>query len=95
MNTTQRIDRDPLMRHNQKLTFEELRQEVHEAVKGYEGTQAGLAEKLGVSGGAISRAIHEAGPLLAGLQMRVLEYLQDEYAIAEETEVWFRVTRKR
>lgn len=82
------------MRHNQKLTYEQLRDEAAEAVRDYAGTQTELAEELGVSRAAISRAIRESGPTLAALQVRLLELLKEEYELEKEEQVWFRVRRK-
>jgi predicted transcriptional regulator len=82
------------MRHNQKLSYDELRDEAAAAVDNYDGTQTEIAEQLDVTRGAVSRALKEEGSSLAGLQMRILELLRPEYALEKEEQVWFRVRRK-
>ena len=83
------------MRHNQRLSYEDLRDETAEAVQTYAGTQSELAEKLGVHKSSISRAIREAGPAFSSLQMRILEEAYPDYLLeAEEPVVTFRVRRR-
>ena len=81
------------MRHNQRLTFEDLRDETKTAVEGFATSQAALARELGVTRGAVNRAMKEAGPALASLQGRIIEHLTG-YRIEEEVEVTFRALRK-
>jgi predicted transcriptional regulator len=82
------------MRHNQKLSYDELRDEAAAAVDAYDGTQTEIAEQLGVTRGAVSRALKEEGSSLAGLQIRILELLRPGYTLEKEEQVWFRVQRK-
>ncbi len=80
------------MRHNQRLTFEDLRDETRAAVEQFAASQAALARELGVTRGAVSRAMKEAGPALASLQRRIVEHLTG-YRIEEKVEVTFRALR--
>lgn len=77
------------VRNNQRLTYEQLRDEVASAVADYAESQAALARELDVTRGAVNRAVKEAGPMLVRLQKRIIEHLT-EYHI-EDT---FTVRRK-
>ena len=79
------------MRQNQKLDYEQLREEAEKAVKSSAMSQTEIARSLGKSDGAISRALKEAGPTLAGLQRTIIEHLTT-FKIVEETT--FRAVRK-
>ena len=81
------------MRHNQRLTFEELRDETQAAVEQFAESQSALARELGVTRGAVSRAVKEAGSALSSLQCRIIEHLTG-YRVEEEVEVSFRALRK-
>ena len=83
-----------LMQKGQKLTHEELRDEVAAAIEEFDGTQTDLADELDVSKVAISRAAREAGPTLAKLQTRILEHLRPQYQLQREERVWYRVHRR-
>jgi hypothetical protein len=83
-----------LMQKGQKLTYDELRDEVAAAIEDYDGTQTDLADQFDVSKVAVSRAAREAGPSLAKLQTRILEHLRPEYRLEREEQVWYRVHRK-
>ena len=85
-------DRAPIMRHRQVLTFEELRDEAAAAVEQKAKSQAAVARQLGVTRGAVNRAVKEVGSGLADLQMRIIEHLTD-YRIEPEPAM-FRVLRK-
>ena len=95
-SSTSRVDRLP-MRHNQRLTHEELRDEVAKAIdEVYPGTQSDLARALGVHRSSISRAVREAGPALAELQRRILEQIFPDYAVEKEQPViTYRVRRRK
>lgn len=75
------------MRHNQRLTVEQLRQEAYDAVKGSGRSQVDIARGLGVTEGAVSQAIREKGTRLADLQRRIIEYLTP-YTIEREPQTW-------
>ena len=62
------------MRHNQKMNYEQLRDEVRTAVDAAP-SQAEVARSMDISRGAVNRAMKETGPTLAGLQIRILEHL--------------------
>lgn len=85
------LDRNPIMRAGQRLTYEDLRDEARKAVAAYEGTQTELAEHLGVNKSSISRAIREPGAHLASLQRRILTAVYPEYEVEEQ--VTFQVRR--
>jgi hypothetical protein len=82
------------MQKGQKLSYDELRDEVAAAIEEYDGTQTDLADHFDVSKVAVSRATREAGPSLAKLQTRILEHLRPQYRLEREERVWYRV-RKR
>ena len=95
MENVMRIDHMP-MRHGQRFTYEELRDEVARAVQEiYPGTQSDLARALDVHRSSISRAMRESGPTLSQLQGRILEQVYPEYAVEKEPPVvTFRVQRR-
>ena len=75
------------MRHNQRLTFDQLRVEVETAIKNYKAqpgqSQKTLAEEMGRTPGYISRSKKETGPLVAAMQIEILQHLTD-FDIVEE-----------
>ena len=75
------------MRHNQRLTIAQLRQEAHDALKASGKSQVGVARDLGVSEGAISRALKEEGNHLADLQRRIIEHVTP-YTLEKEPQMW-------
>lgn len=83
-----------MWRDGQKLSYEELRDEVAEAVEEYDGTQSDIARRLDVSRAAVSRATREDGATLASLQRRILKLLRPNYKLEEEVTVRFRVIRE-
>ena len=72
------------MRKGQKLDYEALRREAKAAIEGSGKSQAQVGRELGVSRGAVSRAVKETGSKLASLQRRIIEHLTD-YRLEEET----------
>ena len=80
------------MRHNQKFDYEGLCAEAANAVAQYAKSQAAVARELGVTRGAVSRALKEAGPTFSDLQRRIIDHLT-AYRIEPEP-VMFRVVRK-
>lgn len=88
----QALDRAPLMRHNQKIGYEKLREEAEEARRKSGKTQTELAQELDKATSTISRALNESGAKFAKLQREIIEHLTD-YCVGEE-EVLFRVLRK-
>ena len=81
------------MRHNQRLSYEELRKEANEAFKASSKTQNQLADELGKSQAVISRALNEPGAGFAKTLREIIENLT-EYRIEEEVEVAYRAIRK-
>lgn len=75
------------MRHNQRLTAEQLRQAAADAVKRSTRNQVDVARKLGVTEGAVSRALKEEGTHLAELQRRIIELLTP-YTVEREPQMW-------
>lgn len=88
-----------MMRHNQTLDAEGLRLAAVAAAQAAaesEGlTRKALAERLGVSAGAVTRALSAKEPpgWYSGLQRRIVEALTG-YAVEDVTELAFRVRRK-
>ena len=81
------------MRHNQKLTLEDLRAAAAAAVEESGRSQSDLARDFDVSRSAISRALGEANSALVSLQRRIIDALTD-YEVLEEPEVRYTVKRK-
>ena len=81
------------MHADQRMNLEELRTATREVVAGSGKAQHELAGELGVTQPAISRAVNEAAPKLAGLQRRIIEHLTD-YRIEVEKTVEY-VVRER
>ncbi|MCS3616692.1 transcriptional regulator with XRE-family HTH domain [Salinibacter ruber] len=81
------------MQHDQRLTYEELRQAAYDTLDKSPFTQADMAEKLGVSRGSVASAVHTAGSRYKRLQIQILEHLTG-YTISPEQEVRFRALRK-
>ena len=79
------------MRHNQKLSYEQLREEAVVAVEASGLSQTVIAKELGKSNAAISRALKEIGPVLSGMQRMIIEHLTS-FRILEETT--FRAVRE-
>lgn len=88
----------PPVQHNQTLDHESLRKEAEAAANTAKAdtglTRTALAEALGVSSGAISRALSEGEDpgRYASLQIRIIEHLTP-YTIRDETRPTFRVVR--
>ena len=82
------------MRHNQKLTLEQLRAEAEAAVDASGKAQTVIAQEIGRSQTAISRAINEANSSLVSVQRALIAHLT-EYEISEEPEVTVLYTAKR
>ena len=93
MNATSHAARPPIMRHNQRLDYETLCDEAAEAVRLNPKQKQEIAEELGRSAAAISRAIREAGPKFAQLQREIIAHLTD-YRVEENVIVEFRAVRK-
>lgn len=74
-----------------KMDHDELRRQAARAAEDADLTQTQLARALGVSPGAVSRALSESGPKFARLQRRILEHLTP-YHIRER--VVFEVQRR-
>ena len=81
------------MRHNQKLTLEDLRAAAAAAVEQSGRSQSDLARSFDVSRSAVSRALSEANSALVSLQRRIIEALTD-YEVLDEPEVLYTVKRK-
>ena len=81
------------MRAGQRLSPDELRQAAADAVKGSGKLQREVAEELGVSKGAVSRALNETNSALAGLQQRIIRHLTG-YRLEEEVTVTYVVQSK-
>lgn len=75
----------------QMLTLADLRQAAADAVEADGGTQSALAARLGVTPGAVSRALKETGGSRAALQARIVEALTGHRV--EELEVRFQLVR--
>lgn len=80
------------MHQGQRLTGEELRAAVAEAIKTSGKTQEELARELEVTQGAISRASNEAATKLGGLQRRIIAHLTP-FTLREERTVEYVVER--
>ncbi len=78
------------MQSGQELDYESLRRETEAAVERSGKSQSQVGRELGVSRGAVSRAVKEAGSKLSSLQCRIIEHLTP-YRLDEETR--FRVRR--
>ncbi|MEO1479034.1 MAG: hypothetical protein AAFV01_10690 [Bacteroidota bacterium] len=81
------------MRHNQLLTYEEIRDEAAQAIASYPGTQTDLASEMGYTRAYISRAKTEVGPRIAKVQAEIIARLTP-YDLREEVEVRFRAVRR-
>lgn len=81
------------MRHNQRMDLDGLREATARAVSESGKTQRQVASELGVTPGAISRALNEANTALAGLQRRIVEHLTG-YHLEEEVSVEYIAKRK-
>ena len=90
--TTPAALRAPIMRHNQRLDFEALRQEAAAAIEHSGQTRAEIARQLDKDRSSITRATKEAGPKFAQLQRDIIGLLT-EYRVVEETQ--FRAVRKK
>ena len=82
------------MRHNQKLTLEQVRAEAEAAVDASGKAQTVIAQEIGRSQTAISRAINEANSSLVSVQRALIAHLT-EYEISEEPEVTVLYTARR
>lgn len=71
------------MQDGQELSLAELRSAAEKAVAESEHTQKAIADELGVSPGAISRALNETNASLASLQCRIVSLLT-EYRVESE-----------
>ena len=87
MPTRTERDANRAMRHNQRLTVEELREEAFTAISNSGKRQADVARDLDVTEGAVSRALKETGTHLAGLQQRIIEHLTP-YQLEREPAAW-------
>ena len=69
------------MRHDQRLTFEQLQQETKAVVERYKAqpgqSQKTLAEEMGKTPAYISRAKKETGPMVSAMQIEILQHLTD------------------
>ena len=88
------LDRPPV-RHNQTLTADELRAEAASALAESGRTQTSVADELGVTPAAVSRALSEKedASRFASLLGRIVGALTP-YVVTDETTPVFRVTRK-
>ena len=82
------------MRHNQRLTYETLRDEAKAAVEESNMKKQDIARALDCQPSAISQAIRLTGRKYAKLQRRIIGYLTDYQVEEEPVEVTFRVLRK-
>ncbi len=57
------------------MDHDALREEARRLVKESNLSQNRIGEKLGVSSGAMARALSESGSKFEALQMRIIEYL--------------------
>jgi hypothetical protein len=80
------------MRDGTTLTFEDLRRETAEALDTADATQSAVAEALGVTPSAVTKAKTEAGPHRAALQRRILGHLTP-YRVEPEPQT-FKARRK-
>ena len=76
------------MRHNERMSLDGLREATAKAVADSGKTQRQVAEDLGVTPGAISRALNETNSALAGLQRRIIEHLTG-FRLEEEVRVTY------
>lgn len=81
------------MRAGQRLSPDELRQAAADAVKESGKLQRKVADELGVSKGAVSRALNETNSALAGLQRRIIRHLTG-YRVEEEVTVTYVIRSK-
>jgi len=79
------------MREGMEMDYEALCDEASRIVAESNYSQTKLADELGVSTGAMSRALSESGPKFSRLQRRILERLTP-YQVEEH--VVFRVESK-
>ena len=80
-----------IMRHNQRLDYETLRQETAAAIEHSGKTRAEIARELNRDRSSITRATQEAGPKFAQMQRDIISLLT-EYRVVEDTQ--FRAVRK-
>jgi predicted transcriptional regulator len=74
------------MKPGDRLSPEELRSAVDEAVSASGQTHQKIADELEVTRGAISRATNESATKLSGLQRRIIAHLTP-YSLREERTV--------
>ena len=81
------------VQHNQTFDFEQLMEEAGRLLRNADYTQRELADELGVTRGAVAKAVTKAGPKFQKLQSRIIEHLSD-YTVRKEVDVTFRTLRK-
>jgi len=81
------------VRHGQLLDYDELHREAVKAVEASGRARAEIAEALGVTPPAVTRALKAPGARYAGLQARIIEEVTG-YRIEDRSRVEFRVVRK-
>ncbi len=83
----------PLLRHGSKLSYEELQEQTHRLALTADLTYQEIADELGVSQTAVSKAVTTSGAKFQRLQMRIVELLS-EYEVERREHVVFRTWRK-
>lgn len=83
----------PIVRHGEKLSYEELQEQARTVLNESDWTQREIADKLDVTRGSVAKAVTTPGSRYQRLQMRIIETLTD-YRIRREEEVHFRPLRK-
>ena len=89
-----RSDRPALMRHNQRLTYEELRRDAEAVANSSGKTRKDIASDLGVSAAAVTLALGTPGGRYAELQMKIIERYSKYRVEKVEVPVTFRVLKK-
>lgn len=80
------------VRHNQTLSYEELREEAAAAVEASGLSKAEVGRRLGYKRAYITRATTEAGSHVSKVQGEIIALLT-RYRVEEEATVSFRVLR--
>ena len=82
------------MRHNQRLTYETLRDETAKAVAESDMLKQDLAETLKKTPAAIGQAIRLTGAKYSRLQGEIINFLTDYHVEEEQADVTFRARKK-
>ena len=84
------------MRHNQRLTLDQLWDETEKAFTASGKSQAALARELGLSEGAVSKALKKPEPgthRYAEVQARILSHLTGYQIEREPVEITYRARK--